>query len=163
MHGRARRRTRTSGRAADADFGENRRLHGGRNLMNDTVTHRGGCHCASVRFEVDAPAAVDALECRCSICRMSGFVHLIVPAARFRLIAGSDALTEYTFNTGLAKHLFCKRCGVKSFYVPRSNPDGIDVNLRCVDPGTIVSVVIVPFDDADRERSEAEIRHLSAI
>ena len=131
-------------------------------MTNDTVTHRGGCHCGRVRFEVDAPVAVEALECNCSICRMSGFLHLIVPAVRFRLLAGSDALTEYTFNTGTAKHRFCRYCGVKSFYVPRSNPDGVDVNVCCIDSGTIVSIAITPFDDGDRERSEAAIAHLSA-
>ena len=126
------------------------------------VTHRGGCHCGAVRFEVDAPARIEALDCNCSICRMSGFLHLIVPATRFRLVAGTDALTEYTFNTGAAKHLFCRHCGVKSFYVPRSNPDGIDVNVRCIEAGTLESVDITPFDDRDRDRAEAAIAHLSS-
>ena len=125
------------------------------------VVHRGGCHCGSVRFEVDAPAVIDALDCNCSICRMSGFLHLIVPAARFRLLAGADALSEYTFNTGTAKHRFCRHCGIKSFYVPRSNPDGFDVNVHCLDPGTIERVDVSPFDDARREVSEAAIAHLS--
>jgi hypothetical protein len=146
--------------AGESRFGENRHRDEGAGMTNDTVTHRGGCHCGRVRFEVDAPAAVEALECNCSICRMSGFVHLIVPAARFRLLSGSDVLSEYTFNTGTAKHRFCSHCGVKSFYVPRSNPDGVDVNLRCIDAGTIVSVAITPFDDGDRARSEAAIAHL---
>jgi len=126
------------------------------------VTHRGGCHCGAVRFEVDAPARIEALDCNCSICRMSGFLHLIVPATRFRLVAGTDALTEYTFNTGAAKHLFCRHCGVKSFYVPRSNPDGIDVNVRCIEAGTLESVEVTPFDDRDRDRAEAAIAHLSS-
>ncbi|MGA9422280.1 MAG: GFA family protein [Rhodanobacteraceae bacterium] len=126
------------------------------------VTHRGGCHCGRVRFEVDAPAVIAALECNCSICRMSGFVHLIVPAARFRLLAGSDQLAEYTFNTRTAKHRFCRYCGIKSFYVPRSNPDGIDVNVRCLDPITIERVEIAPFDDNRRVESEAAIADLSA-
>lgn len=92
---------------------------------------------------------------------MSGFLHLIVPAARFRLLAGVDALTEYTFNTGAAKHRFCAHCGIKSFYVPRSNPDGIDVNVRCLDLATIERVEVTPFDDTQREQSEAAIAHLS--
>jgi hypothetical protein len=92
---------------------------------------------------------------------MSGFLHLIVPATRFRLLAGADALTEYTFNTGTAKHLFCAHCGIKSFYVPRSNPDGFDVNVRCLDPATIELVDITPFDDTRRAESEAAIAHLS--
>src|SRR5690349_2219472 len=80
-----------------------------------TVTHRGGCHCGAVAFEVDAPADIVALDCNCSICRMTGFLHLIVPRSRFQLLRGEQDLTEYTFNTGVARHLFCRRCGVKSF------------------------------------------------
>lgn len=125
------------------------------------VVHRGGCHCGRVRIEVDAPAALDALDCNCSICRMGGFLHLIVPASRFRLLAGADALVEYTFNTGTAKHLFCGTCGIKAFYVPRSNPDGYDVNVRCLDPATIERVDVTPFDDTRRAESEVAIAHLS--
>jgi len=125
------------------------------------VTHRGGCHCGAVAFEVDAPARITASECNCSICRMSGYLHLIVPAARFRLVRGSDALTDYRFNTGTARHLFCRHCGVKSFYVPRSNPDGYSVNVRCLEPASIEQVTVEPFDDNDREASEARIRGLS--
>jgi hypothetical protein len=126
------------------------------------VVHRGGCHCGRVRFEVEAPAQLQALDCNCSICRMSGFLHLIVPARAFRLLAGADALAEYTFNTGAAKHRFCRHCGIKAFYVPRSHPDGIDVNVRCLDPGTIERLDVAPFDDADREAATAAIAHLSA-
>ncbi len=129
--------------------------------MNALVTHRGRCHCGAVRFEVDAPARIDALDCNCSICRMTGFLHLIVPAARFRLLGGADVLTEYTFNTGVAKHRFCRVCGIKPFYVPRSNPDGFDVNVRCLEPGTIAELRITPFDDADRDAATAAIAHLS--
>jgi hypothetical protein len=125
------------------------------------LSHRGGCHCGAVAFEVDAPAQVTVSECNCSICRMSGYLHLIVPQARFRLLRGADSLTTYTFNTGTARHLFCRHCGVKSFYVPRSNPDGYSVNVRCLEPGTFEHVTIEPFDDNDRAASEAHIRHRS--
>lgn len=125
------------------------------------VTHRGGCHCGRVRFEVDAPAQVEALDCNCSICRMTGFLHLIVPASRFRLLAGEDALAEYRFNTGAACHRFCRHCGIKSFYIPRSHPDGIDVNVRCLDDGTITTLTVIPFDDADRDAATAALAHLS--
>ena len=129
--------------------------------MSGLLVHRGSCHCGRVRFEIDAPARIDALQCNCSICRMSGFLHLIVPAARFSLLAGAEALTEYTFNTGTAKHRFCRHCGIKSFYVPRSNPDGFDVNVHCLDPATIERVDVTLFDDTRREVSEAAIAHLS--
>jgi hypothetical protein len=127
------------------------------------VTHRGGCHCGAVAFEVDAPARVTVSDCNCSVCRMSGFLHLIVPAARFRLLRGAEELSEYRFNTGTARHLFCRRCGVKSFYVPRSNPDGYSINLRCLDPATLEEVTIEPFDDNDREASDAKIRDRSRV
>jgi hypothetical protein len=130
--------------------------------MSTMVTHRGGCHCGRVRFEVDAPARIDAVECNCSICRMSGFVHLIVPASRFRLLQGADALTEYTFNTGVARHRFCRVCGIKPFYVPRSHPDGIDVNVNCLEPATIEAIVTTQFDDENREAATAAIAHLAS-
>ena len=126
-----------------------------------TVVQRGGCHCGRVRFEVDAPRDLQVLDCNCSICRMSGFLHLIVPAARFRLLSGADDLVEYTFNTGAARHRFCRHCGIKSFYVPRSHPDGIDVNARCLDQAGIASIQVMPFDDNDREAATAAIAHLS--
>ena len=92
---------------------------------------------------------------------MSGFAHLIVPAARFRLLSGADDLIEYSFNTGVAKHRFCRVCGIKSFYIPRSHPDGVDINVRCLDPGTVTSLSVTPFDDTDREAATAAIAHLS--
>ncbi|HQY70486.1 MAG TPA: GFA family protein [Pseudomonadales bacterium] len=114
-----------------------------------------------MRFSVEAPVRVTVSECNCSICAMTGFLHLIVPAARFRLLTGADVLTTYTFGTGVAKHLFCRHCGIKSFYVPRSNPDGYSVNLRCLDKGTIEHVDIEPFDGQNWEQGAARLAHLS--
>ena len=125
------------------------------------IVHRGGCHCRRVRFEVDAPATPDVLECNCSICTMTGFLHLIVPAARFRLLSGEADLVEYAFNTGTARHLFCRHCGIKSFYVPRSHPDGFSINSRCLDAGTVSFFRIVPFDDNDRDAATAAVAHLA--
>lgn len=121
--------------------------------MGNTVTHSGGCHCGAVRFEVDAPKRLDASRCNCSICTKSGFVHLIVGQGNFRLLSGEDGLTSYSFNTGVAKHSFCKVCGVKSFYTPRSHPDGISVNVNCLDPGTFEAVEITDFDGRNWEEA----------
>ena len=115
--------------------------------------HQGGCHCGRVRFEVEAPARLKVAECNCSICSKAGYLHLIVPKSRFRLLRGEDALTTYTFNTAAAKHLFCSTCGVKSFYVPRSHPDGYSVNARCHDEGTVRAMTIVPKDGKNWERT----------
>jgi len=115
------------------------------------VTHRGGCHCGRVRFEVLAPANIQVADCNCSVCSKFGYLHLIVPAERFKLISGRDSLTTYTFNTGTAQHHFCSVCGVKSFYVPRSHPDGFSVNARCLDAGTIESMSVAPFNGREWE------------
>jgi hypothetical protein len=106
------------------------------------ITHRGGCHCGRVRFEVLAPARIEVEECNCSICTKAGFLHLIVPAERFELISGREWLQSYRFNTGTADHLFCRHCGIKSFYVPRSHPDGYSVNARCLDECTVESMTV---------------------
>jgi hypothetical protein len=121
----------------------------------------GGCHCGAVRFEVELPAVVEAQSCNCSMCAKTGFVHVIVPESRFRLLAGADALTTYTFNTGVARHLFCSTCGVKSFYRPRSNPDGWSVNARCLDDVEGLDLRIEAFDGQNWEAHGAGLAHLS--
>jgi hypothetical protein len=111
-----------------------------------------------VRFEVLAPAQIQVADCNCSVCRKVGYLHLIVPAERFKLISGRDCLTTYTFNTGVAQHLFCSVCGVKSFYVPRSHPDGFSVNARCLDDGTIEAMSVAPFDGRDWEAARSGLQ-----
>lgn len=125
------------------------------------TTHKGSCHCGAVRFEIDAPAAIEAARCNCSICSMTGFLHLFVARKNFRLLQGEEAITTYTFNTGVAKHLFCKYCGIKSFYVPRSHPDGYSVNVLCLDPATIESLAETPFDGRNWEQNISELSPLS--
>jgi hypothetical protein len=121
-------------------------------------THTGGCHCGRVRFEVIAPATLEVTDCNCSICSKYGYLHLIVPADRFKLLSSREALTTYSFNTHVAKHFFCSTCGVKSFYIPRSHPDGISVNARCIDSDTIEAMSVTPFDGRDWEKGRAEYR-----
>lgn len=125
------------------------------------VTYAGGCHCGRVRFEAIAPAEIEASECNCSICSKSGFLHLIVPKSRFKLLRGEEYLATYRFNTGVARHLFCKVCGIKSFYVPRSNPDGFSVNVRCLDSGSVKKLTVIPFDGQNWERHAGKLAHLS--
>ncbi len=125
------------------------------------MLYRGGCHCGAIAFEVEAPEDIVAQECNCSICRMVGYLHLIVPRSRFRLIRGEDAITTYTFNTGVARHTFCNHCGVKPFYVPRSNPDGYSVNVRCLDRSQARSLTVEPFDGMNWEQGAEALKRLS--
>lgn len=124
-------------------------------------TYAGGCHCGAVRFEVDATDPIRALDCNCSLCARTGFLHLIVPASRFRLFQGGAALLEYTFETGVARHLFCSTCGIKSYYVPRSNPDGFSINVRCLDGYPDLRLSVEPFDGRNWEANGGALRDLS--
>ena len=125
------------------------------------MEHHGSCHCGAVTFNVQAPADLLVEDCNCSVCSMTGYLHLIVPAAQFELKTGHDAITTYTFNTGVAQHTFCKHCGVTSFYVPRSNPDGFSVNARCLDKSTIKTMRTRPFDGQHWEQNAAKLSNLS--
>ena len=122
------------------------------------ITHLGGCHCRRVRFEVIAPARFEVTDCNCSICAKSGYLHLIVPKSRFKLLSGAEVLTKYEFNTRTARHLFCSVCGIKSFYVPRSHPDGYSVNARCLDEGTVEEMIIVRSDGKNWEKTHGAPR-----
>lgn len=122
-----------------------------------TATFTGGCHCGRVRFRVRA-AELQALDCDCSICAKKGFLHLIVTKDDFELLSGTGDLTTYTFNTGVAKHTFCRVCGVHAFYTPRSHPDGVDVNVRCLDGDAQTRFTVVPFDGKHWEENVQAIR-----
>jgi hypothetical protein len=124
------------------------------------ILHTGGCHCGAVRFEVEAPEHLLVQDCNCSICGKSGFLHLIVPKSNFKLTQGREVLSTYTFGTHVAKHLFCRTCGIKPFYIPRSNPDGVDVNIRCLDNAD-VSMTIESFDGRHWEENAETLTHLS--
>ncbi len=119
--------------------------------MAETV-YRGGCHCGRVRYEVSGPME-RVSQCNCSICTKKGYLHWIVSRERFRLLTPLSELATYVFNTGLAKHHFCPVCGVASFYVPRSDPERIDVNVRCVEGVELEGLVPVPFDGRNWEES----------
>ncbi|HWM45882.1 MAG TPA: GFA family protein [Xanthobacteraceae bacterium] len=115
-------------------------------------TYDGGCHCGRVRFRVTGDLAM-VTECNCSVCTKKGILHLIVPKDDFELLSGEDALTTYTFNTGVAKHTFCKYCGMHPFYVPRSDPDKIDVNARCIDGIDVSTLAVKRFDGRNWEEA----------
>lgn len=119
----------------------------------------GGCHCGAVRFEVDVDLGVEkVLDCNCSICTKKGILHIIVPPARFKLTQGRDALTTYTFGTHVAKHTFCKTCGMHPFYTPRSHPDHVDVNVRCLDGVDVRALRVERFDGLNWEENVASIQ-----
>ncbi|HXC57277.1 MAG TPA: GFA family protein [Rhizomicrobium sp.] len=123
----------------------------------------GGCHCGAVRFDVRTPDEIELVDCNCSMCHRTGYLHLIVGAKDFRLTRGADKITTYTFNTGAAKHLFCAVCGVKSFYVPRSHPDGYSVNFRCLDaPDSFASVSTTEFDGREWEKNAGDLAPLES-
>jgi hypothetical protein len=124
------------------------------------MIYQGSCHCRAITFTVEAPENIEVDDCNCSICNKSGFLHLIVPLNQFTLLSGQESVSTYTFNTGVAKHTFCKVCGIKPFYTPRSNPDGIDINVNCLDTHPI-SIKITCFDGQNWERHGSKLAHKS--
>ncbi|HKY62128.1 MAG TPA: GFA family protein [bacterium] len=125
--------------------------------MSAGETQEGGCHCGQVRFRVRIRER-KAYDCNCSICRKKGFLHLIVPEKDFSLLQGGEFLSEYRFNTGIARHLFCRVCGMHPFYRPRSHPGQWDVNVRCLDGDFAETFEILPFDGQSWESSVDKIR-----
>ena len=115
--------------------------------MTALVTHRGGCHCGRVRFACEAPAEIEVQDCNCSICRKSGYRHLVVPKQRFTLLAGADSLSSYR-SARSPSISSARSCGIKSFYAPRSAPDCYSVNALCLDPGTVTAETVVALDGA---------------
>ncbi len=124
-------------------------------------TFSGGCHCGEIRFEVISNEPLEVEQCNCSVCTKSGYLHLIVPSSQFSILKGKSELATYTFNSGVAKHYFCRRCGIKSFYIPRSNPDGIDVNVNCLDEVPEL-MNIVAFDGKNWEKNAHKLAHKTA-
>jgi len=127
----------------------------GTSMLN---TYEGGCHCGQVRFRVIGDLT-HVLDCNCSMCAKKGFLHLMVPLAQFELLSGKNNLTTYTFNTGVAKHTFCTTCGIHSFYTPRSDPDKVDVNVRCLEGIDLTTIKAKPFDGQNWEASFAAKQH----
>lgn len=129
-------------------------------MTTKLIKYLGSCHCGAIKFSVEAAEIPEIEDCNCSICNMSGFLHLIVPKRNFKIISGQENLQRYSFNTGIAEHLFCKTCGIKAFYIPRSNPDGVDVNLRCLSPQPS-HYQLVRFDGKNWEQQAHTLAHKS--
>lgn len=124
------------------------------------MIYQGSCHCGAIRFEVEAPEVIEADDCNCSICTKSGALHLIVPSTAFALLAGEESMTTYRFNSGIAKHPFCKVCGIKPFHIPRSNPDGVDINLNCLDTRP-KAINVTAFNGREWEKHAHKLAHKS--
>lgn len=125
--------------------------------MSALQTFSGGCHCGQVTFEVQAPADFALDDCNCSVCFKTGYLHLIVPSERFKLLSGGDDLSTYQFGAKVAKHHFCRRCGIKSFYIPRSHPHGVSVNARCLHDLDLEGHEIRPFDGQNWEKNHHKL------
>ena len=125
------------------------------------MKHTGACHCGAVKFEFDSEVSITVFHCNCSICKMDDFQHLIIPKGDFRLLTPQSNMSLYRFNQKVAQHYFCRICGIKPWYIPRSNPDGVSVNFRCVDQGSFDAVQFDNFDGENWEANASVLSHLS--
>jgi hypothetical protein len=128
--------------------------------VNNSMKYQGSCHCGAIRFSIEAPSSVEIEDCNCSICSKAGYLHLILPLSKFTLIQGEENIQTYRYNSGEAKHTFCRTCGIKPFYTPRSNPDGIDINVRCLETKP-ESMLVVKFDGEHWEDNAHTLAHKS--
>lgn len=125
---------------------------------DNSISEEGACHCGTVKFRIKAPLPLSLVRCNCSICRMTGFLHLFVDKDGLEILEGEDNLQLYQFGSKTAKHLFCKTCGVKSFYVPRSHPDGWSINANCLTPEVRQRAHYRDFDGVNWEQNIAGLR-----
>ncbi len=122
------------------------------------MKYKGGCHCGKIEYQVDVTEGISLVECNCTICSKTAYLHLIVPKKDFSLIKGEDEYSTYTFDTHEAKHHFCKTCGIKSFYIPRSHPNGVSVNARCLQEFNQTLYEIEKFDGLHWEENIAKLK-----
>ncbi|KAL2039522.1 hypothetical protein N7G274_007794 [Stereocaulon virgatum] len=122
--------------------------------MGEQVLHRGSCHCGKVQLSImHTPDLIDMRECNCSMCSMKGFIGFVIKADALKSLEGKEHLQEYRFNTGTAKHWFCKTCGISPLTVPRSFPEGYNINYRCLNRDNVRSATIIPRDGQNWEAS----------
>ncbi len=120
--------------------------------------YTGSCHCGAVRFEVDA-VIERVTQCNCSICGKKGMLHHRVAPENFRMLAGDAQLGTYRFGTGLARHHFCKLCGIHTFTRPRAAPELFTVNVRTLDNYDLETErpEVVLFDGRNWEREAGKL------
>ena len=129
------------------------------NFMTDTMPYEGACHCGALQFRLNTRPPSALLRCNCSICELEDFLHWIMPLSHFEWISGEA--NTYRFGSGVARHTFCPTCGVKPFYFPRSNPDGVSINARCVPGLNWRALPVDEFDGQHWEQNAATLSHLS--
>ena len=130
------------------------------NFMTDTMPYEGACHCGALQFRLNTRSPSALLRCNCSICELEDFLHWIMPLSHFEWISGEA--NTYRFGSGVARHTFCPTCGVKPFYFPRSNPDGVSINARCVPGLNWRALPVDEFDGQHWEQNAATLSHLSS-
>ena len=126
--------------------------------VKEPMKHKASCHCGAVRFEFEAPKAVDVTLCNCSICRRTGYQHIFIAHKDVTFLGGEDYLKTYSFGSHTAKHTFCPTCGVKPLYQPRSHPDKYSINLRCVEAGTLSIAQTIEFDGQNWEKNISDLQ-----
>lgn len=128
--------------------------------MNEN-TYQGGCHCGAIRFSLCLNDSIEneiITSCNCSMCEKTAYLHLIKLKEHFTLITDWQELSNYQFNKNIAQHYFCKTCGIKSFYQPRSHPDCWSVNVRCLDGFSDIKIRVNNFDGKNWEQNIQSIR-----
>jgi hypothetical protein len=116
--------------------------------MTKPTSQTGSCHCGAVRYTVEIDLSQPVISCNCSMCGRSGTLLAFVGADHFKLVQGSDSLTDYQFNKHVIHHMFCKVCGIKSFArgVGPGGKEMAAINVRCLEGVDLGALEVKPFD-----------------
>ena len=96
------------------------------------MEYTGSCHCESVKFTLKTNLE-NVAQCNCSFCKRRNAIMALEKKEAIKITQGIENLNLYQFNTNVAKHYFCKNCGIWVYSNRRFDPSGIGVNLGCVD------------------------------
>lgn len=133
-------------------------------VTQETHLHNGSCHCGAVRFTVELPDELSGTRCNCSICSRKGAVTVYAPLAALTVTQGADHLSCYSFNTGVAKHHFCSKCGIHCFHQTRSFPDKYGVNVACLEGISPYDFAEVPVvDGRNHPNDNGGVRGLAGV
>lgn len=102
-------------------------------MSGETRLREGGCHCGAIRFKADVPEPMRGGRCNCSICAAKGVVMVPIAQHALQVTRGAETMATYSFNTGVAKHHFCPRCGIHVYHQPRSDPSIYAINAAALD------------------------------
>jgi len=108
----------------------------------------GSCHCGAIKFSFNGEEITNGLRCTCSICTRKGALMSAeaMPAENLKIEADEKDIGLYQFGNKVAKHYFCKTCGIYTHNETLRLPGHMRVNLDCIEEVDTSKLEILIFD-----------------